>query len=126
MFAEKSVYTPASDDEGLRVLVMRTWPRGVSTGRVDIWLKDLGPTPDLLQALEARRISWLAFAGAYRTQLATVPASIVALATLRDLEQRSGRVTLFCHERQPPCHRFVLLEILQKEALCKRSDTLSE
>ena len=56
MFAEKSVYTPANDDEGLRVLVMRTWPRGVSTGRVDVWLKELGPTPELLQALEARRI----------------------------------------------------------------------
>jgi uncharacterized protein YeaO (DUF488 family) len=114
MFVEKSVYTPASDDEGLRVLVMRTWPRGVSTGRVDVWLKELGPSPDLLQALEARRISWPAFANAYRTQLATVPASIEALAMLRDLEQRSGRVTLFCHERQPPCHRFVLLELLQK------------
>ena len=115
MFAEKSVYTPASDDEGLRVLVMRTWPRGVSTGRVDVWLKELGPTPDLLQGLEARRLSWLAFADAYRTQLATVPASIEALATLRDLERRSGRVTLFCHERQPPCHRFILLEVVRKD-----------
>src|SRR5271165_6183223 len=103
MFAEKIVYTPPSDDEGLRVLVMRTWPRGVSTGRVDVWLKELGPPPDLLQALEARRISWLAFTGAYRTQLATTPASSEALATLRDLGRRRGRVTLFCHERQPPC-----------------------
>jgi uncharacterized protein YeaO (DUF488 family) len=126
MFAEKSVYTPTDDDEGLRVLIMRTWPRGVSTGRVDVWLKDLGPTPDLLQALDARQISWPAFAGAYRTQLSTVPTSIEALATLRDLEHRSGRVTLFCHERQPPCHRFVLLELLQKEASCERSDTFSE
>jgi uncharacterized protein YeaO (DUF488 family) len=115
MFAEKSVYAPTSDDEGLRVLVMRTWPRGVSSGRIDIWLKELGPTPALLQALETRRISWLDFADAYRAQLASIPASSEALATLRDLEQRSGRVTLFCHERQPPCHRFILLEHLQKE-----------
>jgi uncharacterized protein YeaO (DUF488 family) len=122
MFAEKCVYTPAGDDEGLRVLVMRSWPRGVSTGRIDVWLKELGPTPELLQALEARRISWGAFADAYRAQLATVPASSEALATLRDLERRSGRVTLFCHERQPPCHRFVLLDIVRKETPCERSD----
>ncbi len=112
MFAEKSVYTPATDDEGLRVLVMRRWPRGVSSGRIDVWLKELGPTLDLLQALDARAISWLTFADRYRAQLTSLPASVEALATLRDLEQRSGRVTIFCHERQPPCHRFLLLEWL--------------
>ena len=33
MYAEQSVYAPATADEGARVLVMRTWPRGVSLGR---------------------------------------------------------------------------------------------
>lgn len=112
MFTEKSVYEPATEDEGLRVLVMRTWPRGISLGRVDVWLKELGPTPDLLAGLESRRLSWPAFAEAYLAQIRSVPASVEALATVRDLEQRSGHVTLFCHERQPPCHRFLLLEEL--------------
>ena len=112
MFAEKSVYEPATEDEGLRVLVMRQWPRGVSLGRIDVWLKELGPTPDLLRALDARHMLWPAFAAAYKRQLAEAPASVEALATLRDLEQRSGKATLFCHERQPPCHRFLLLEVL--------------
>ena len=47
MFFEKSVYAPATTDEGARVLVMRTWPRGVSLGRIDVWLKDLGPAREL-------------------------------------------------------------------------------
>jgi uncharacterized protein YeaO (DUF488 family) len=114
MFTEKSVYDPATEDEGLRVLVMRHWPRGVSTGRVDVWLKELGPSPALLGDLDARRIPWLAFAAAYERQLTESPATVEAVATLRDLEQRSGKVTLFCHERQPPCHRFLLLDWLAR------------
>ncbi|MDB5059920.1 MAG: MarR family transcriptional regulator [Chloroflexi bacterium] len=114
MFAEKSVYEPATEDEGLRVLVMRQWPRGVSTGRVDVWLKELGPPPALLRDLAERRISWLAFSAAYEQQLTDSPATVEAVATLRDLERRSGTVTLFCHERQPPCHRFLLLDWLAR------------
>ena len=114
MFAERSVYMPARDDEGLRVLVMRTWPRGVSQGRIDIWLKDLGPQQALLDALTAQRISWLQFSERYFEQLDQDPASVEALALLRDLERRSGKVTLFCHERTPPCHRFLLLEWLAR------------
>jgi hypothetical protein len=52
---------------------------------------------------------------AYLLQSATRAASIDDLTTLRDLERRSGKVTLFCHERQPPCHRFLLLDLLTQE-----------
>ena len=122
MFAEKSVYQPATEDEGVRVLVMRTWPRGISLGRVDVWLKELGPLPELLRALEARRLSWPAFADAYLDQLATRPASIEALATVRELERSSSKVTLFCHEQLPPCHRFLLLDLLRVDAAMLKHD----
>lgn len=112
MFAQGCVYAPSSPEEGLRILVMRTWPRGVRMERVDLWLKELGPTSDLLHGLAARTLSWTAFEAAYRDQLATRAESVEALATLRELEPRAGMVTLLCHERQPPCHRFVLLDWL--------------
>ncbi|MGH2409201.1 MAG: DUF488 family protein, N3 subclade, partial [Chloroflexota bacterium] len=69
MFTQGCVYAPSSSREGLRVLVMRIWPRGVRLDRVDLWLKELGPTPDLLRGLEARTLSWLAFESAYLAQL---------------------------------------------------------
>ncbi|HVC80442.1 MAG TPA: DUF488 family protein [Chloroflexota bacterium] len=112
MFTEGCVYAPSSPKEGLRVLVMRTWPRGVRLDRVDLWLKELGPTPDLLRGLGARALSWLAFENAYLTQLTTRAETIEAVAVLHDLETRAGTVALLCHERQPPCHRFVLLKWL--------------
>lgn len=112
MFAEGSVYTPPGDDDGLRVLVMRRWPRGVPQERVDVWLKELGPLPALLDGLETRRLSWLQFEAAYRSQIETRAESREAFALVRELEQRSGKVTLLCHERRPPCHRFILLAML--------------
>lgn len=115
MFSEKSVYAPATEDEGLRVLVMRQWPRGVNLGRIDVWLKELGPVDALLKGLQAGRLSWLQFAAAYEEQLQSHPPSVEALAMLRDLEVRGGHVTLFCHERQPPCHRFLLLAWLRQQ-----------
>src|SRR5262249_42314533 len=42
----KRVYEPPASDDGVRVLVDRLWPRGLSkTGAsVDLWLKDLAPS----------------------------------------------------------------------------------
>ena len=111
MFAEGSVYDPPGDD-GIRCLVMRTWPRGVAYERIDVWLKELAPTRDQLLALESGRLHWAAFSAAYLHDLQTRPAAQEALAQVRALEESSGKVTLLCHEKEYPCHRFLLLEFL--------------
>ena len=111
MFAEGSVYNPPGDD-GIRCLVMRTWPRGVAYARVDVWLKELGPTTDLLRSLDRGSMLWHDFAVAYIEQLNSHPATVEALVPLRALEVASGKVTLLCHEREFPCHRFLLLDYL--------------
>ena len=45
----KRVYEQPSKKDGSRVLVERLWPRGVSKERaaVDLWLKDIAPSPEL-------------------------------------------------------------------------------
>ena len=48
--ATKRIYDPAAADDGHRVLIMRLWPRGIRKERVDVWLKELGPVPELLRA----------------------------------------------------------------------------
>jgi uncharacterized protein YeaO (DUF488 family) len=49
MIKLKRAYEPASRDDGLRILVERLWPRGLSKHRakVDLWLKDLAPSTEL-------------------------------------------------------------------------------
>ena len=45
-FVIKRIYDELSDDDGLRILVDRVWPRGMTkdAARLDDWLKDLAPT----------------------------------------------------------------------------------
>ena len=45
----KRVYEPPSIDDGFRILVERLWPRGLSKSRaqVDLWLKEIAPSPQL-------------------------------------------------------------------------------
>lgn len=45
----KRVYDPPSNDDGLRILVDRLWPRGLKkpNARIDFWAKELAPTTSL-------------------------------------------------------------------------------
>ncbi len=42
-FRIKRVYGPAATEDGLRVLVDRLWPRGLTKekARLDLWLKEI-------------------------------------------------------------------------------------
>jgi len=50
-FKMKRVYEAADGSDGDRVLVDRIWPRGMTKERVgaDVWLKEIGPTFDLIR-----------------------------------------------------------------------------
>ena len=43
----KRAYAPASADDGVRILVERLWPRGVTKAdaAIDHWAKEVAPTP---------------------------------------------------------------------------------
>ncbi|WP_077329412.1 DUF488 domain-containing protein [Virgibacillus siamensis] len=45
----KRIYEEASEDDGLRVLVDRVWPRGMSKekAKLDHWMKEIGPSSEL-------------------------------------------------------------------------------
>jgi uncharacterized protein YeaO (DUF488 family) len=47
----KRIYDLLGDDDGLRVLVDRLWPRGMTKEKasVDVWAKELAPTTGLRQ-----------------------------------------------------------------------------
>ena len=49
MIKLKRAYENPSPKDGLRVLVERLWPRGLTKERaaVDLWLKDVAPSPEL-------------------------------------------------------------------------------
>ncbi|MGH3578943.1 MAG: DUF488 domain-containing protein, partial [Mycobacterium sp.] len=45
----RRIYDPPAPDDGIRVLVDRIWPRGVSKGRaqLDEWCKEIAPSTEL-------------------------------------------------------------------------------
>lgn len=111
MVRAKRVYDPSSPDDGLRVLTMRLWPRGIAKARVDVWLKELGAELPNLRAYKAGTIDWPEMDRRYRAGLAA-PAAAEALAKLRALA-RDQTVTVMCGcEDESRCHRGILKQIL--------------
>ena len=45
----KRAYEQPSQSDGLRILVERLWPRGLSKEKaaVDVWFKEIAPSPEL-------------------------------------------------------------------------------
>jgi uncharacterized protein YeaO (DUF488 family) len=68
----KRIYEPVSSADGYRVLVERLWPRGVSkdAARLDYWLKEIAPSPELRRWYGHQPERWPEFQKRYRTELA--------------------------------------------------------
>jgi uncharacterized protein YeaO (DUF488 family) len=97
---------PAQDD-GLRILVDRLWPRGVSKprARVDLWLKDLAPSSTLRRWFNHDPARWAEFRRRYAREL---DAKDRAIAALRGAVRR-GRVTLLFSASDPEHNNAVAL-----------------
>lgn len=67
----KRVYEEPSKNDGLRVLVERLWPRGLTKERaaVDLWLKDIAPSPVLRKWFGHDPPRWEQFQDRYRRKL---------------------------------------------------------
>jgi len=59
------ISTLPSREEGFRVLVTRKWPRGIPRTAVDMWVKDLGGSPELLKEYKRGKIPLAAFKARY-------------------------------------------------------------
>lgn len=70
-FRVKRIYEAPSADDGLRVLVDRLWPRGMSKVRahLDLWEKDLTPSSELRSSFHHGEITYEEFSHRYRQEL---------------------------------------------------------
>jgi uncharacterized protein YeaO (DUF488 family) len=71
MLKLKRVYEKVSSRDGLRVLVERLWPRGLSKEKaaVDLWLKEVAPSPELRQWFSHDPAKWKEFQKRYWAEL---------------------------------------------------------
>ena len=71
MIKLKRVYEKPLKEDGIRVLVERLWPRGLTKERasVDLWLKDVAPTTELRKWFCHDPAKWEDFCKRYGVEL---------------------------------------------------------
>ncbi len=71
MIQVKRVYEKPSRADGVRILVDRLWPRGLTKERaaVSMWLKDVAPSTELRQWFGHDPARWKEFQVRYRKEL---------------------------------------------------------
>lgn len=71
MFKTKRAYDKPDKKDGFRVLVERLWPRGVTKQKaaLDLWLKEVAPSPELRKWFSHDPEKWDEFRKRYRAEL---------------------------------------------------------
>lgn len=71
MIQLKRVYEKPFRKDGLRILVDRLWPRGLTKERaaVNLWLKDVAPSTELRKWFDHDPAKWKEFQVRYRKEL---------------------------------------------------------
>jgi uncharacterized protein YeaO (DUF488 family) len=80
----KRIYDPAEEADGVRVLVDRLWPRGVTKQHagVDLWLRDIAPSSGLRRWFAHDPARWSQFCERYTAELQVNAADVSRLRHL--------------------------------------------
>jgi len=67
----KRVYEKPSKEDGLRILVDRLWPRGLTKQKaaINVWLKEIAPTTELRKWFAHDPKKWIEFKKKYLQEL---------------------------------------------------------
>ena len=70
-FETKRIYDDPSDADGIRILVDRLWPRGISKEKAQLaeWCRDLAPSDELRKEFHKNTERWEEFCEAYAAEL---------------------------------------------------------
>jgi uncharacterized protein YeaO (DUF488 family) len=107
----KRVYDEPSSDDGVRVLVDRLWPRGLSkeSARIDIWLRDVAPSDELRKWFNHDASKWEEFKRRYFKELENNKAVNELINLLRDRRT----ITLLYSAKSPYNNATALKEYLE-------------
>ncbi len=111
---EKTVYDKPSASDGKRILVMRLWPRGVRKESIDLWLKDIGTSRELIKEWKASKVTWAQFEKRYNDEMK----GELQRKLVKEIADyaRAGPITLLCSCKDPnTCHRSLLKTLVEAE-----------
>ena len=104
----KRVYEPPGRADGARVLVERLWPRGLTkaSAALDLWLKDVAPSPGLRKWFAHDPAKWDEFQRRYEAELRDNPDAVNVLRAKAD----EGPLTLVYAAKDQERNSAVLLQ----------------
>jgi uncharacterized protein YeaO (DUF488 family) len=78
-------YEPAARENAQRLLVERLWPHGVKKRalRLDAWLKDVAPSPELRKWFSHDPRKWPDFQKRYKSELSSIRKLAIKYSTRR-------------------------------------------
>lgn len=104
----KRVYEAADEEDGVRILVDRLWPRGVSKERakLDLWLKEIAPSDELRRWFDHELEKWSEFRRRYRRELREREEELEQIR----VALKRGRVTLLYGAKDAEHNQAVVLK----------------
>jgi len=87
----KRAYEKPESEDGKRILVERLWPRGLrkDAAKIDLWLKDVAPSPELRKWYSHDSSKWAEFKKRYLSELENKKELVQMLC----VESKKGKVT---------------------------------
>ncbi len=114
MIKVKRVYDECSEDDGVRILVDRLWPRGIGKDelKIDLWLRDIAPSNELRRWFGHRLKRWSEFKRRYHAELEEKKGLI---KYIKELEKEKKTITLLYSAKDPIRNNAIALkEYLEK------------
>ncbi len=117
----KRVYEPATRQDGMRILVDRLWPRGLTKedAKLDEWLQEITPSASLRTWFGHDPRCWNEFRHRYRIELAE---HADALRTLRRHARERPITLLYAAKDEIHNHAVVLRNVLLGRAERQEGD----
>lgn len=110
MIKLKRVYEKPAKADGVRILVDRLWPRGLTKAKakLDLWLKEIAPSTELRKWFGHDPKKWKEFRGRYLAELKSHPDELGPIKR----KAREGTATLLYGARDQEHNEAVVLQQL--------------
>ena len=114
----KSIYQPVEEnDDGIRVLITRYYPRGMKKDKFDCWIRELSPSSHLLRNYQQCNYTWEQFKTEFISEIRNNKNSLSIIREL-NMQNESIVITLLCYEKEgEKCHRNILKDIIENPEL---------
>ena len=111
----KQIYEPPADSDGVRILVDRFWPQGISRydAQIAFWEKDTAPTTELRRWFGYKPERWPEFRCRYRAELKHNPVA----KKLAKFARRRPVTLLYGTSDQEHNHALVLAAFLRRPSM---------